>query len=160
MFQQIISRIATQRMITSFIMHYPDEEAPPREDETVADGRARGRQSKARPAIALVNNSRLGSIYPRGSRSLRVATPRIEAPITSEAFEKPLNLTLTEGRWSNDAASPPKQQCRGQLKNQTAMEELAETLSPRPTHLVLQACHDGHWRSTGRLPSQDLIRPS
>jgi hypothetical protein len=41
-------------MITSFIIRYPDEEAKPREGETVPDGRARGRQSKSCPAIALV----------------------------------------------------------------------------------------------------------
>src|ERR1019366_5367390 len=49
---------------------------------------------------------------------------------------------------------------KNRSKNRTATEELAETLFPGPTHLGLQACHDGQRRSTGRLPSQDLNRPS
>ena len=32
------SRLPTLLAVTSFIMHYPDEEATPREDETEADG--------------------------------------------------------------------------------------------------------------------------
>jgi hypothetical protein len=34
-------------MITSFIVHYPDEEATSRDDEAVADRRALRRQSKS-----------------------------------------------------------------------------------------------------------------
>jgi hypothetical protein len=40
-------------------VHYLDEEATLREDETVANGGARGRQSKFVCAIPMVNNSRL-----------------------------------------------------------------------------------------------------
>jgi hypothetical protein len=35
--------------ITSFIIQNRDKEVPPREGETVADGLARGRESKSRP---------------------------------------------------------------------------------------------------------------
>src|SRR5277367_300270 len=51
-------------MITSFIIHYPDEEASPRADETVADEGALGRQSESRPAIASVNSSLIGNGRP------------------------------------------------------------------------------------------------
>jgi hypothetical protein len=43
--------------IASIIIHYPQEEATAREDETVADGQSRERQSKSRFAIALVSSS-------------------------------------------------------------------------------------------------------